>query len=441
MSVDFAYIADDFTGATDVLEALASAGARARLYLNCAPSAVEPGLQAIGIATTARATAAAELPHVLAPLFDALVSLQPAIVQYKVCSTFDSSPEIGNIATVISTAWERFPHQSVLPVIVGAPRLGRWVVFGNLFARYGVTAKIYRLDRHPVMRFHPITPMEESDLGVILHHQGLSHPVEYLTVLDYTLDQSTSFEKFQRTDRTVLIADTLLEEHLTTLGRLVLAALRTPALVIGSSGATQAICNALIERGKFCGEPLLAAPYPVDPVLVVSGSCSRVSANQTQRAIQAGFCEIAIVPDKLLHNDAYIEEVAQKIAQRLCRGKSVIAHTCSGPDDPRLLNRHSPWERLHLGRALGRQLGELVARVAGRVPVRRIIVTGGDTSGYVALAAGLKALDPIAVIAPGAPLCLACAPQTCLDGIEFCFKGGQTGPEDFYLIARDGVKT
>jgi len=439
MGIRFAFIADDFTGATDVLETLASAGARARLYLNRVPAEVETDIQAIGVATTARATASTELPHLLAPLFETLIALDPLVIQYKVCSTFDSSPHIGNIATAIATAWKHFPHQCVIPVIVGAPRLGRWVVFGNLFARYNVTGTIYRLDRHPVMRFHPVTPMEESDLGLILQSQGLQHTIDYLTVLDYTLGSAACLDKFQRSDRVVLIADTLIDEHLTKLGRLVRSSLRPPTLVIGSSGATQALCSALVDEGTFSGQSLLGAPQPTHPILVVSGSCSRVSARQAERAVAAGFCEFAISPGRLLNDDHYLHELAAQIAERLKAGRSVVAHTCSGPDDARLLNVQAPADRLQLGRALGHQLGKLVLHTASCTPIRRIIVTGGDTSGYVALAAGLTALDPIAVIVPGAPLCRAHASNTVLDGIEFCFKGGQTGPEDFYLIARDGI--
>lgn len=39
-------------------------------------------------------------------------------------------------------------------------------MFGNLFAAGGIAsgAEVYRLDRHPVMNRHPVTPMGESDL-------------------------------------------------------------------------------------------------------------------------------------------------------------------------------------------------------------------------------------------------------------------------------------
>ena len=54
-------------------------------------------------------------------------------------------------------------------MIVGAPRLKRYQMFGNLFA--AVDGVGYRLDRHPTMSRHPVTPMDEADLRVHLAAQ------------------------------------------------------------------------------------------------------------------------------------------------------------------------------------------------------------------------------------------------------------------------------
>ena len=45
---------------------------------------------------------------------------------------------------------------------VGAPQLKRYTAFGHLFAGY--QGQTYRIDRHPVMSRHPVTPMDEADL-------------------------------------------------------------------------------------------------------------------------------------------------------------------------------------------------------------------------------------------------------------------------------------
>ena len=90
-------------------------------------------------------------------------------VQYKLCSTFNSSRSVGNLGVVVELAREIFPD-CFLPVFAAMPEFGRYTVFGQHFARFGDA--IFRLDRHPSMSRHPTTPMNEADLGRILEDQG-----------------------------------------------------------------------------------------------------------------------------------------------------------------------------------------------------------------------------------------------------------------------------
>src|SRR6202000_21342 len=96
-----------------------------------------PGLQAIGVAGMTRAMGPEEMEAVLRPAFRTLMELGVSHVHYKVCSTFDSSPSMGSIGRAIDIGKEVF-ESSVVPVLGGAPALGRYCVFGNLFARMGI---------------------------------------------------------------------------------------------------------------------------------------------------------------------------------------------------------------------------------------------------------------------------------------------------------------
>src|SRR5258707_4088688 len=106
----------------------------------------------------------------LRPEMSALRELGAAHVHSKVCSTFDSSPSVGSMGRVIELAAEIMGGRFV-PLLVGAPVLGRYCVFGNLFARLGQEGAAFRLDRHPSMSKHPITPAGESDLRLHLARQ------------------------------------------------------------------------------------------------------------------------------------------------------------------------------------------------------------------------------------------------------------------------------
>ena len=67
-----------------------------------------------------------------------------------------------------------------------------------------------------------------------------------------------------------------------------------------------------------------------------------------------------------------------------------------------------------------------------------IVVAGGDTSSYAARAMEIEALEMIAPLVPGAPLCKAHSENKHIDGIEVNLKGGQVGGEDYFVILKNG---
>ncbi|MFX5817302.1 four-carbon acid sugar kinase family protein, partial [Acinetobacter baumannii] len=81
---------------------------KARLYIKIpAPQAFAAAaaeLDVVGIAGPARALSPEAIEAELAPAFAALAGLQPQLVQYKICSTFDSSPTTGSFGKVIEVA-------------------------------------------------------------------------------------------------------------------------------------------------------------------------------------------------------------------------------------------------------------------------------------------------------------------------------------------------
>jgi len=75
----------------------------------------------------------------------------------KLCATFESPPKAGSIG--------RAPELGIgngAPLVVASSRIGRYQAFGTLFAVLS-GAKV-RLDRHPTMPVHPVTPMDEANL-------------------------------------------------------------------------------------------------------------------------------------------------------------------------------------------------------------------------------------------------------------------------------------
>ena len=165
------YYGDDLTGSTDVMEALSSRGVPTALFLDAPADARRARLgdvRAVGIAGTSRSESPAWMERHLTPALAWLRGLGAPFCHYKVCSTFDSSPRIGSIGKATEIGAALF-GQATVPLVVGAPQLRRYTAFGNLFA--GDRDRTYRIDRHPVMSRHPVTPMREADLRLHLAAQ------------------------------------------------------------------------------------------------------------------------------------------------------------------------------------------------------------------------------------------------------------------------------
>jgi uncharacterized protein YgbK (DUF1537 family) len=67
-----------------------------------------------------------------------------------------------------------------------------------------------------------------------------------------------------------------------------------------------------------------------------------------------------------------------------------------------------------------------------------LVIAGGDTSSFVARELGIEAVEMIAPIYSGAPVCRAFAAGSPIDGIEVNLKGGQVGDEKYFGALQKG---
>lgn len=444
------YYGDDFTGSTDVLEALHSGGVEAVLFVT--PPSSETlrryaHVRAFGIAGTGRTMSPDEMDDTLPGIFRMLLSHAPPIVHYKVCSTFDSSPNVGSIGRAIDIGHRVFQNRLV-PLVVGAPSLGRYCVFGNLFAKSGLGSAPFRLDRHPTMRHHPVTPMAEADLRVHLSRQT-SRPIELVDVLTLKggIDAVCTKVNGIKSPGSVVLFDTLTDCDLEAVGRSIWEMHQSdekPQFVVGSSGVDYALVKYWQAAGIVPGSeraphrPPVKRIGAVDRTIILSGSCSPVTDRQIGWALENNFAEVAIDTAKLgdaKTADAEIGEVVRQIILSLDSGHSVVAHTCRGPSDPRI----EATKRTNV-RDLGLILGQILRDVLRARSVRRVAVVGGDTAGGVARALEIEAVEMIGPLEPGAPLCAVRSRDPAIDGVEITFKGGQVGYEDSFGTLLSGQR-
>lgn len=440
--LQLAFYGDDFTGSTDALEQLTQAGVRTVLFVT-PPTAAQiarfKGLQALGVAGMTRSMKPEAMARELRSAFKALKSLDVRHVHYKVCSTFDSSPTIGSIGRAIDVGAEVFRREFV-PVLAAAPALGRYTIFGTHFARYGIgsAGKIHRLDQHPSISKHPVTPMREADLCLHLAKQTQQR-IGLFDILHVALPKAEALAGLRallKEERRVIFFDAVSEADICRIGRLleVQAAKRRPLFSVGSSA---------IERALTASWPRRMARVrratAVKQLLVGSGSCSPVTSGQIAWALKRGFREVALDAVRLASTKNRASEIrcaAAATRALLEQGRSVIVHSTRSGSDRRV----AATLRNKTARILGGALGEVLRAALVQSDVKRLCIAGGDTSSYAARALGIEALEMIAPLTPGAPLCRAMAPSSPIDGLEVVFKGGQVGSEDYFEIVRKGKR-
>ncbi|MCA9240337.1 MAG: four-carbon acid sugar kinase family protein, partial [Planctomycetales bacterium] len=426
-----AYYADDFTGATDALERLELAGVRTTLFLR--PPSLDqigsrPEVEAVGVAGATRSLATADLPSEVLPALAALKNLGAPHVHYKVCSTFDSSPQVGSIGRVIELADELFDTPFV-PVVVGAPALGRWCVFGNLFASMGIGAEspAYRLDRHPSMSQHPITPTDEADLTRPLARQT-SLPISLIDVrtLDKPLFEAVEGLRMQlrREQPRIVLFDSLTDAHLAAISALVshYASGKKPVFWVGSSAVESALAAHWQAEGEVYPRPNLDRFKPNGPVLVLAGSCSPVTAGQVNAALQAGVQGITLTNGQITTGADGLDHACQSMVVALRASRSVILAT-----EPKTSGAILPPE------ALGRAFSQLCLRAVEQARPALVVIAGGDTSSHTARSLPIESLEFNEPLTPGAPVCRVVAAGSALDGLRVVFKGGQVGRPEFLV--------
>ena len=392
MALLYCYYGDDFTGSTDVLEQLAGNGVSSVLFLG-APTPAQLArfstCQAIGFAGDARSRTPEWMSDNLPAIFIRMRDLNPAVVQYKVCSTFDSAPHQGSIGRALEIGREIFATQTV-PIGVAAPHLGRFLLFGNLFAAGG--KQVYRIDRHPTMAHHPATPMHEADLRLHLAKQtNLA-----VGLVDLRAFQSGNAEEQFRQQAESGAAAVLLDGvdagMLQQAGELIweLRKHRNRSLRLAAPELRPALSPIGGAQGLLAEPPSVTATK-ADQILVISGSCSTVTAGQILWAKRHGFACLELDAAALAGGGSEAVERAMGVAlQSLRSGTDTMLYTALGTPTKSAYDKE-----------LGLALGQLLLQLVQQTGVRRVVLCGGDTSSHAVQQLDLTALILPARLPPG----------------------------------------
>jgi len=410
-------IADDLTGATDLGVTLAREGLSVTQVNGVPDEALEiPAADAVVVALKSRTNPPEEA---VAWSLAALAWLQARgaeRIYFKVCSTFDSTPR-GNIGPV-AEALMRALGAAFTVATPAYPRNGRTVYLGHLFV-----GDLLLSDSG--MRDHPLTPMTDSNLVRVLTAQtdgkvGLLSTADLEAGVDALRARCTQL----RCDGVRhAILDAIRDEHLVTAGQACLDL----ALTTGGAGLGMGLARALARQGRVAPKDAQSVLPRIDaPGVVLSGSCSQATLAQVD-AVRDRYPIFQLDPLELAQGPDHV-------AEALAWARKQLGVT------PLLISASAPPERVSQARAaLGQaRAAELVEEAFRRIAsalaaagVRRFVVAGGETSGAVVEALGVKALAIGPEIAPGVPWTAALGAAPCL----LALKSGNFGGPDFFARA------
>ena len=408
-------IADDVTGATDLCSTLVRGGMRTVQTIGVARDVDLPVIDALVVALKSRTAPVADA---VADAVDALAWLRELGARqffFKYCSTFDSTPE-GNIGPVADALLDALgaDFTIVCPVY---PTNGRTLYQGHLFVGA-------RLLSESSLATHPLTPMTDPDIVRVLGRQtrravGL---VPYAVVREGARAIERRFEELRRAGIAYAVVDALEDDHLCAVGT---AAASLPLLTGGSGVAIGLPDN--FRRLGLLPERVDATEVPrvEGPAVVLAGSSSSATQEQVRR-MAARFPSVKV--DVLAaERNGGAERLAAEATARLADGP-VLVYATASPDEVAAVQEQVGVERA--SEVIESVLGELARAFVAR-GARRIVVAGGETSGAVVKALGVRALAVGDEIAPGVPWMTSLGDPP----LALALKSGNFGGPDFFLEA------
>ncbi len=418
MTVLLGAIADDFTGATDLANTLVKQGMRAIQVIGVPAAPIDLGdAEAVVVALKSRTLPAAEAVASSLAALAWLRGLGAEQILFKYCSTFDSTAE-GNIGPVADALLEALETDFAL-VCPAFPANQRTIYQGHLFVGD-------QLLSHSSMKDHPLTPMRQSNLVSLMAAQSTRGVglVPYTDVSAGPAATTAAIGQLRDDGLSYGVIDALSDSDLLTIG----AAAADHRLITGGSGIALGLPENFRRRGLL-GEPA-AAPVPAAEgrALILSGSCSAATRAQVARA-QARWPHRRLDADSLAAGEAAAEDaIAWALAQPA--DSPVLIYTTADPDSVAATQARLGRDRAAtlLEEAFGR-----IARCLVEAGIRRLVVAGGETSGAVVSALGVRALRIGAEIAPGVPWTETLDPPH----LALALKSGNFGEEGFFATALD----
>ncbi len=406
-------IADDFTGATDLANMLVRGGMRTVQTIGIPEELPAVAADALVIALKSRTIPAAEAVEQSLAALRWLQQQGCTQFFFKYCSTFDST-DAGNIGQVTDALLAELGADFTI-ACPAFPENGRTIYRGYLFVADGLL-------NESGMENHPLTPMTDANLVRVLQRQTKSKVglVRYDTV---SRDAAAVAERFTalRTDGVKMaIADAVSDRDLYVLGE----ACAELKLVTGGSGIALGLPQNFRRAGLLHASAEAAQLPQVDGLsAVLAGSASKATNAQVAEWT-ARHPAYRIDPLALARGEAVVAQ-ALAFADGYIGKEAVLIYATATPDEVKAVQKELGVAKA--GHLVEQALAD-IARGLRERGVRRFVVAGGETSGAVVQALGVRALRIGPQIDPGVPATATLDDQP----LALALKSGNFGGVDFF---------
>jgi uncharacterized protein YgbK (DUF1537 family) len=404
-------IADDFTGATDLASVLRRVGYSTRIYFGLPEGTTPAEVNALVVALKTR-TAPVNAAVELAQQVHRWMSEQNVSKYFiKYCSTMDST-DSGNIGPTIDAVME-LEDEKISIVVPSYPDNGRTVSGGMLYVNGTPLGQ-------STMRDHPLTPMKNSHIADILRPQTSAQIVN-VTVDDvYTGVAHSLIDSLRdKADCSLIAVDATTNEDILALRSIV------SELKVITGGA--ALGQALVQPAET--PTALDRLYQVSQGrrLIISGSASSATQSQVRYA-KEHMTALRVDPEVPWHVQLPKLAYAAVNAWESEPMQPVLVYATSDLSDVKTENASKVEETLAM----------LATHLVSKEGARQLIVAGGETSGAVVQALGIRHLDLGPEIAPGVVWGVGKTP----DGVvmNVALKSGNFGNKDMFTSAWDLLK-
>ncbi len=413
-------VADDFSGASDAASFLVQQGIKTYLF-NGTPAEErfdtdETIAVVIALKTRTEETKLAVEQSLKA--FSWLKKNGASQLYVKYCSTFDSTKE-GNIGPIIDAVLEKYD----IPYTVLAPALpinGRVVKDGHLIVNGAPLNETH-------MRFHPLTPMWESDLAKLIEPQGkypslkLNHEIlemENEIILKIVEDFAQEHERFY------IIPDYIEEKH----AEKIIELFGDLLLLTGGSGLMTGLGKKYNKEINRVSEKLISSTK--GKAIILAGSCSQATLDQIDAFKDSDGKSIKIKPIDLGNGTQTKEKIWNEVQ--------------ASEVDTILVYSSDKSENVKEAQAVGiEKVSQLLEQTTAYLATKavengynRIIVAGGETSGAVTKILGYDSYQIGDSIAPGVPIMIPLKNKD----LRLVLKSGNFGQKDFFLRAEKLTK-